>query len=112
VDKQIRKEKQIKYYFINKFIIMIKFINNNIINISNINSFINKLFKVEEPIFMLGRWCHINVPKCNQDVILKKIDFANSDNNLSYKTNKNNKTNKKVVNDSLKPQEYIDGFNN
>ena len=91
---------------------MIKFINSNIMNISKINSFINKFFKVDEPIFMLGRWCHINVPKCNQDVILKKIDFANSDNNLSYKTNKTNKTNKtskKNVNDS---QEYIDGFNN
>ena len=94
---------------------MIKFINNNIMNISNINSFINKLFKVDEPISMLGRWCHINVPKCNHDVILKKIDFANSDNNLSYKTNKinkNSKTNKKVVNNSLTPQEYIDGFYN
>lgn len=91
---------------------MIKFINNNIMNISNIKSFINKLFKVDEPMFMLGRWCHISVPKCNHDVILKKIDFANSDNNLSYKINKNSTTNKKVVNNSLTPQEYIDGFYN
>ncbi len=36
-----------------------------------------------EPKFLLGRWCHINIPKCNNDVILRKIDFANSDNNLS-----------------------------
>ena len=91
---------------------MIKFINNNIMNFVNFNSFINKLFKVDEPIFMLGRWCHINVPKCNHDVILKKIDFANSDNNLSYKTNKTNKINEKKSKDSLTPQEYIDGFNN
>ena len=91
---------------------MIKFINSNIMNISNINSFINKLFKVDEPIFMLGRWCHINVPNCNHDVILKKIDFANSDNNLSYKTNKTNKIIEKKSKHSLTPQEYIDGFNN
>ena len=91
---------------------MIKFINNNIMNFVNFNSFINKLFKVDEPIFMLGRWCHLNVPKCNYDVILKKIDFANSDNNFSYKTNKTNKNNKKSVDNSLTPQEYIDGFYN
>mgnify|MGYP001395528323 FL=1 len=36
-----------------------------------------------EPTFLLGRWCHINIPKCNNDIILRKIDFANSDNNLS-----------------------------
>ncbi len=36
-----------------------------------------------EPKFLLGRWCHINIPNCNNDVILRKIDFANSDNNLS-----------------------------
>ena len=73
--------------------------------------FINKLFQVNNQMNMLGRWCHLNVPKCNYDVILKKIDFANSDNNLSYKTNKTNKTNTKN-NKSLSPQEYIDGFNN
>ena len=43
-------------------------------------------FKIyNEPNIILGRWCHINVPKCNNDVILRKIDFANCDNNLSYK---------------------------
>ena len=67
---------------------MIKFINNNIMNIMNINkfnSFINKLLKENEPMNMLGRWCHINVPKCNHDVILKKIDMANRDNNFCIK---------------------------
>ena len=65
---------------------MIKFINSNImniINISNLNKIINNLFKINEPMFMLGRWCHVNIPKCNNDVIMRKIDFANSDNNLS-----------------------------
>ena len=64
---------------------MIKFINSNIMNISKINSFINKLFKVDEPIFMLGRWCHVNLPKCNYNVIEKKIDFANIDNTFCEK---------------------------
>ena len=30
----------------------------------------------------LGRWCHPGVPNCTQEVLLRKIDFANSDNNL------------------------------
>ena len=63
---------------------MIKFINSNIMNFVNFNNFINKLFKVDEPMIMLGRWCHVNIPKCNNHVIMRKIDFANSDNNLSY----------------------------
>ena len=45
-----------------------------------------KNFKLySEPNILLGRWCHLNVPKCNDDVILRKIDFANIDNNLSCK---------------------------
>ncbi len=48
---------------------MIKFINSNIMNYINFNSFINKLFKNNEPIFILGRWCHVNMPKCNYDVV-------------------------------------------
>lgn len=50
------------------------------------NSFMNifrTLFKTNETSYLLGRWCHINIPHCNDSVILKKIDFANSDNNLS-----------------------------
>lgn len=33
----------------------------------------------------LGRWCHPGLPKCTQDVLLRKIDFANSDNNFCNK---------------------------
>jgi len=33
---------------------------------------------------ILGRWCHISLPKCSNNVIEKKIDFANSDNSLCY----------------------------
>tara|TARA_Y100000996_G_C22472705_1_gene622814 strand:- start:496 stop:753 length:258 start_codon:yes stop_codon:yes gene_type:complete len=73
--------------------------------------FFKNIYKIffneyKESIPLLGRWCHVNVPNCNSNIILKKIDFANNDNNLSYKNNK------KVVNTSLTPQEYIDGFNN
>ena len=46
--------------------------------LSNINFY-------NEQKILLGRWCHLNVPNCNNDVIIRKIDFANSDNNLSYK---------------------------
>ena len=36
---------------------------------------------------ILGRWCHVSLPKCSIDVIEKKIDFANRDNSLChYKT--------------------------
>ena len=78
---------------------MIKLINNNLVNF---NTFINKFLKVDEPMFMLGRWCHVNLPKCNHSVIMRKIDFANSDNNLSYnKINKdNNYFEKKTVKSS------------
>ena len=87
---------------------MIKLINNNLINL---NTFINKFLKRDEPIFMLGRWCHVNLPKCNHSVIMRKIDFANSDNNLSYnKINKNNNYFDKKK--QLSPQEYIDAFSN
>ena len=64
--------------------------------------FINKLLNVNNQVYMLGHWCHVNIPKCNHDVILKKIDFANSDNNLSYKTNKTNKTNKIYITNKTK----------
>lgn len=49
--------------------------------------YIYKFFfgKYKESIPLLGRWCHVNVPNCNSNTILKKIDFANNDNNLSYK---------------------------
>lgn len=41
-----------------------------------------KLFKEPELIMPLGRWCHINMPMCNNDVINKKIHFANIDNSM------------------------------
>ena len=33
---------------------------------------------------ILGRWCHVSLPKCSIDVIEKKIDFANRDNSLCH----------------------------
>jgi hypothetical protein len=36
----------------------------------------------------LGRWCHVSLPKCCNNVIEKKIDFANYDNSLCYNKNK------------------------
>ena len=47
----------------------------------------NNFIKPQESTYLLGRWCHINIPKCNDSVILRKIDFANSDNNLCNKLN-------------------------
>ena len=38
---------------------------------------------------ILGRWCHISLPKCCNNVIEKKIDFANRDNSFSYNKNNN-----------------------
>lgn len=55
----------------------------------NFNGFYNifkkymKIFQNENTNITLGRWCHVGVPKCNHDVIMKKLDFANMDNNLS-----------------------------
>lgn len=42
---------------------------------------------------ILGRWCHISLPKCSIDVIEKKIDFANRDNSLCYYKNAEKKSN-------------------
>ena len=58
---------------------MFKFINNfrNVLSVLiNAN---------EKQMYLLGRWCHINMPKCNYDVVLKKIDMANRDNNFCIK---------------------------
>ena len=57
----------------------------------NFNGFYNifkkymKMFENETTNITLGRWCHVGVPKCNHDVIMKKLDFANMDNNLSLR---------------------------
>ena len=42
---------------------------------------------------ILGRWCHISLPKCSINVIEKKIDFANRDNSLCYYKNDEKKSN-------------------
>ena len=58
---------------------------------NKINNFYNKFiknFNFEETQYNLGRWCHISLKKCNQKVIDKKIDFANTDNTLDIKTKK------------------------
>ena len=56
----------------------------NIIKIFNNSSFIKKIYHVinfKEKIPILGRWCHITIPSCNNDIIMRKIDLANQDNN-------------------------------
>ena len=58
---------------------IIKFMNNNF------KKYIEFLFKNNQNNYLLGRWCHINIPNCDQNIIFKKIDFANNDNNLCYK---------------------------
>ena len=61
---------------------MFKFIN----YFMNFKNILIKFKKVNEKQFrLLGRWCHVNMPNCNYDVIIKKIDMANSDNNFCIK---------------------------
>ena len=67
---------------------MSKFIN-NFINFKNILYGLTKVN--EQQRYLLGRWCHVNMPKCNYDVVLKKIDMANGDNNFCIKPSKKNK---------------------
>lgn len=59
--------------YINKLIYWYKMI-------TYMNTLLNKLFKIETRI--LGRWCHISMPKCCKNIIDKKIDFANRDNSF------------------------------
>lgn len=79
-------------------------------NLSKVTSLIKNVYNSSikysnESRNMLGRWCHVNMPSCDNEKILKKIDFANIDNNSHfYKINKN------VNKDNFKPQEYIDAF--
>lgn len=52
------------------------------VNIFNyFKDFKNLLLKNDSRI-LLGRWCHKGVPKCDDKVIERKIDFALLDNNL------------------------------
>ena len=50
---------------------MFKFIN----NLTNFTELLSKFTKNnEQQLSFLGRWCHVNMPKCNYDVVLKKIE--------------------------------------
>ena len=67
---------------------MFKFIN----NLTNFTELLSKFTKNnEQQLSFLGRWCHVNMPKCNYDVVLKKIDMANRDNNFCIKPTQKNK---------------------
>ena len=60
--------------------------------INNFRNILSGLTKVnEQQLSFLGRWCHVNMPKCNYDVVLKKIDMANRDNNFCIKPIQKNK---------------------
>lgn len=60
--------------------------------INNFRNILSGLTKVnEQQLSFLGRWCHVNMPKCNYDVVLKKIDMANRDNNFCIKPTQKNK---------------------
>lgn len=82
-------------------------------------NFIGNIFKYETNV-LLGRWCHISIPSCCENVINRKIDFANSDNNFDInKTNNSNnsKDNNSIINNKKKnsennAQDYINYFSN
>ena len=60
----------------------------------NITNYINK-YIITENIPLVGRWCHKGIPKCNDSVIERKIDFALLDNSMCFK--ENDKYGKKVI---------------
>jgi len=67
---------------------MFKFIN----KLTNFTELLSKFTKNNEQQFgLIGRWCHVNMSKCNYDVVLKKIDMANRDNNFCIKPIQKNK---------------------
>ncbi len=86
--------------------------------LKNISSFLYS----SEPYRQLGRWCHPGIPNCTQDVLLKKIDFANSDNNFCNKkpqivVTRKVPLRKLEIRDNIEPntftpQEYIDAMQN
>lgn len=49
---------------------------------SQFTRIIKNTFRESRERQILGRWCHISLPKCCNNVIEKKIDFANRDNSL------------------------------
>lgn len=85
---------------------------------NNISSFLYS----SEPYRQLGRWCHPGIPNCTQDVLLRKIDFANSDNNFCNKKSLTIVTTRvplhkleisnNVQSNTFTPQEYIDAMHN
>ena len=76
-------------------------------------SFISNIFKYETNV-LLGRWCHISIPSCCENVINRKIDFANSDNNFDINNSKDNNSiiNNKKKNNENNAQDYINYFSN
>ena len=51
---------------------MFKFIN----NFNYFKNILSALLKTNEKnIYPLGRWCHVNMPKCDYNVVIKKIDI-------------------------------------
>lgn len=90
--------------------------------ISRIFNNFSKILYSPEQYKHLGRWCHPGIPNCTQDVLLRKIDFANSDNNLCNKNKKNfvtvkipfHKLDIYDINNTKNytPQEYIDAMHN
>jgi len=50
---------------------------------------VKNVFRERTETQILGRWCHVSLPKCCNNVIEKKIDFANRDNSFSYNKNNN-----------------------
>ncbi len=90
--------------------------------ISNIMDKISKNLYSSESYKNLGRWCHLGIPNCTHDVLLRKIDFANSDNNFCNKKSQSFVTtkiplhkldiNKGIKPNNFTPQEYIDAMHN
>ncbi len=89
---------------------------------TNVISNISSILFSSEPYKQLGRWCHPGVPNCTQDVLLRKIDFANSDNNFCNKKPQTFITTRVPLNkleicdyiqpNTFTPQEYIDAMHN
>ena len=60
---------------------MYKLLEKNYLQFLNL---VKNIFRERSERQILGRWCHVSLPKCCNNVIEKKIDFANRDNSLCY----------------------------
>ena len=71
---------------------------------------IRLLIGLQQEYNKLHRWCHKDVPNCNEKVIEKKIEFALSDNDIGsrqlYKLKKND------LNKKFNYQDYISYYYN